>query len=60
MNDNDTADPKLRSDPFGMGLAAHRDLFPRENCPYPPAFVEARRWLAGWDHAELRAVNSRG
>lgn len=54
MNDNDKPAPKLRSDPFAMGLAAHCDLSRREECPFPLAYVEARRWLAGWDHAEFR------
>lgn len=54
MNDNDKQDPRPRSDPFAMGLAAHRDRFRREDCPFPSAHIEARRWLAGWDHAEFR------
>jgi ribosome modulation factor len=35
-----------------MGLAAHKDLSAREQCPFPLEHVEARRWLAGWDHAD--------
>ena len=56
MNDNGTPDD--RSDPFGMGLAAHRDHIPRTECPYPDAHVEARRWLAGWDHARFKQMDA--
>lgn len=54
---NDNGDPPVeRSDPFGMGLAAHRDRIARASCPFPAAHVEGRRWLAGWDHALFRAT----
>lgn len=52
---NDNGDPPLdRSDPFGMGLTAHRDHVDRAGCPFPSGHVEGRRWLAGWDHAQFR------
>ena len=57
MNDNGA--PNDRSDPFGRGLAAHRARLPRSDCPFPGAHVEARRWLAGWDHAEFKAEDRR-
>ena len=53
MNDNDRR-MSSRTDPFGMGVAAHLDHFARDACPYPSTHVEARRWLAGWDHASFR------
>jgi len=52
MNDNGA--PEERFDPFGRGLTAHRDQVSRDDCPYPAPYVEARRWLAGWDHAQFR------
>ena len=45
----------MRSDPFFMGMAAYRDHFLRLDCPFPRSHVEARRWLAGFDHAAFRA-----
>mgnify|MGYP002780285498 CR=1 FL=1 len=45
----------MRSDPFFMGMAAHRGHFLRLDCPFPRAHVEARQWLAGFDHAAFRA-----
>lgn len=48
---DDLAESLPRSDPFGMGLAAHRERLPRRDCPYPAAHVEGQRWLEGWDHA---------
>lgn len=59
MNDNNGL-LSSRSDPFGMGLAAHRDHFAREACPYPFTHVEGRRWLAGWDHASFRRGDQDG
>jgi ribosome modulation factor len=56
MNDNGA--PEQRSDPFGRGLAAHRDHVPRGDCPYPAPHVEARRWLAGWDHARFKDADA--
>lgn len=58
MNDNGA--PDVRSDPFALGLAAHRDLIPRGECPYPANHVEARRWLAGWDHARFKQDDAAG
>ena len=54
MNDNGEIPPD-RSDPFGKGVAAHREQHARQECPYPEAHVEARRWSAGWDHAAFKA-----
>jgi hypothetical protein len=57
-NDNDPDHPERRSDPFGMGLAAHNAAFAREDCPFPTAYVEGRRWQAGWDQAAFRETPS--
>lgn len=57
MNDNEGY-PVERSDPFGMGLAAHRDQIARDECPFSAIHVEGRRWLAGWDHALFRAADN--
>lgn len=52
MNDGVTQ-TTVRRDPFGLGQTANQDRSERGDCPYPTEHVEARRWLAGWDHAEL-------
>lgn len=57
MNDNGDT-PISRADPFGRGLAAHRDKMLRSDCPFPPHFDEARRWTAGWDHAAFRSIET--
>lgn len=54
MNDNGPP-PGDRVDPFGQGLAAHRDKLERGQCPFVGTHVEGRRWLAGWDHAAFKA-----
>ena len=56
MDHNDPDHPERRSDPFGMGLAAHDGALARDDCPFPTAYVEGRRWQAGWDQAEFREM----
>lgn len=56
MNDNGAA-VAGRLDPFTQGMAAFRDALDREECPYPATHVEARSWLAGWEHGSFRAVD---
>ena len=47
---------RARSDPFALGFAAHGNGLARSRCPFPEAYVEARRWQAGWAHAAFRAA----
>lgn len=59
MMDDDLVVQAPRSDPFGMGLAAHMDSSARDACPFPPTYVEAERWLAGWDLAAVRSAEAK-
>ena len=60
MHDDDPRHSHLRSDPFGLGLAAHDAAMTRDDCPFPIAYDEGRRWQAGWDQAEFKPMPEAG